>query len=253
MSDKEKNQVEDRTRRTFLRNSGFALGGIVIGGTVGSLLGTTDTKNESNVNTESGAPVANPNVALMFFYPEEYETTMAAAERIFPKNDLGPGAMELNAGIYIDHQLASQWGVNARDYTDGPFYKPEPTQGEQIKVLRKDLFRLGLKGLDNYSNENYQTNFADLEAAEQDEVLTAFEKGEGPSLSGVSTSDFFKLLRQLTIEGIYADPLYGGNKEMLGWQMRKYPGTYMSYVKEIKSDEFVELDQQSLHSHMGHS
>lgn len=251
MSDEKKNQVENSTRRTFLKNSGFALGGLVVGGTVGGLLGTN--KENENTETKSTEPVANPNVALMFFYPAEYETTTAAAERIFPKNKLGPGAADLNVGIYIDHQLANRWGVNARDYRHGPFYDPAPTQGDQVKILRNDLFRLGLNGLDDYSNKNYQSKFTNLEAADQDEVLIAFENGKGPSLSGVSSSNFFRLLRQLTMEGIYADPMYGGNKEMQGWRMRKYPGTRMSFVEEIKSDKFIEMDQQSLHSHMGQS
>jgi gluconate 2-dehydrogenase gamma chain len=251
--DKEKSQIEKQvsTRRTFLKNSGLTVGGLIIGGAVGSLFGRNP---ESDVKTEqtTHAQAANPNEALMFFYPDEYQTTMAAAERIFPKDELGPGAMELNAAIYIDHQLASQWGVNAKDYRLGPFYDPDPTQGQQIRILRKDLFRLGIKALDDYSNKKYQKKFTELEAKEQDEVLIAFEKGEVNSLSGVPTSVFFKMLRNLTMEGVYSDPMYGGNKEMLGWKMRKYPGTRMSYTKEIQSDKFVQLEPNNLQSHMGH-
>jgi len=257
MSDKEKSNLEEKkvtknSRRTFLKNSGLTIGGLVVGGAVGGLLGRTDTDSDVKTETEQ-TPAANPNVALMFFYPDEYETTMAAAERIFPEDDLGPGAKELNAAIYIDHQLASQWGVNARDYRMGPWYDPEPTQGEQIRLLRKDLFRLGLKELDNFSKKKFDKKFTALDADQQDEVLVAFENGEANSLSGVSSAEFFKLLRKLTIEGVYADPMYGGNKEMEGWAMRKYPGTRMSFVKEIKSEEFVELEPKSLQSHMGHS
>ncbi|MBP2076935.1 gluconate 2-dehydrogenase subunit 3 family protein [Oceanobacillus polygoni] len=260
MTDNENNQITEQanttsTRRAFLKSSGLTFGGIAIGATFGGLLGNL---KGGDVQTEQAPPppvaeVANPNVALMFFNPEEYQTTNVAVERIFPEDENGPGAMELNAAIYIDHQLASQWGVNARDYRLGPFYNPEPTQGEQIKLLRQDLFRLGLKRLDNYSNENYERQFIDLEAGEQDEVLVAFEKGEAGSISGVSTAEFFKLLRQLTLEGVYADPMYGGNKEMLGWEMRKYPGTRMGYVNEIQKKDFVELEPNSLQSHMGHS
>lgn len=251
--DKKKNntgekQGTDRSRRTFLRNSGIAVGGIVVGGTIGGLLG-------SNKNTETdvapAAPEENPNIALMFFYPDEYQTTVAACERIFPADDLGPGAKDLNAAIYIDHQLASQWGINGSDYRLGPWYEPEETQGEQIKLFRKDLFRSGLKELDNHSNKEFSQKFVDLEPSQQDEVLIAFEQGEANDLSGVPSSEFFNLLRTLTIEGIYADPMYGGNNRMEGWAMRKYPGTRMSYVNELQSKEFVELSPESLTSYMG--
>ena len=250
LSDKSKSQIETRsTRRTFLKNSGLTVGGLFIGGAVGSLLGR-DTESGDKTEHTNQAPTANPNVALMFFYPEEYQTTVAAVERIFPKDDYGPGAKDLNAAIYVDHQLASQWGVNAKDYRLGPYYEPEPTQGEQIKILRKDLFRLGLKGLNNYSNKQYKKKFSELAATEQDEILIMFEKGDADPLSGVSTTEFFRLLRTLTMEGVYADPLYGGNKEMLGWKMRKYPGSRMSYTKEIQSKKFVKLEPNSLQDHM---
>jgi gluconate 2-dehydrogenase gamma chain len=121
LANKEEKEVKKvSSRRIFLKNSGLTVGGLVLGGAVGSLF----RNPESDVKTEQNeqAPTANPNAALMFFYPDEYQTTAAAAERIFPKDDLGPGAMELNAAIYIDHQLASQWGVNSREYRLGPYY-----------------------------------------------------------------------------------------------------------------------------------
>jgi len=252
MSDKEKDKLEEtsNSRRNFLKNSGLTVGGLVVGGALGGLLvrnnePETDVKTEQTQNT-------NPNEALMFFYPDEYNTTVAAAERIFPKDDIGPGAADLNVAIYIDHQLASQWGVNAREYRMGPWYEPEPTQGDQVRLLRKDLFRLGLKQLDNFSNKKFKNNFINLEPKEQDEVLVAFEQGEAGSISGVSSADFFQLLRTLTLEGVYADPMYGGNNQMNGWAMRKFPGTRMNYVKEVQSKEFIELEPQSLRNHMNH-
>lgn len=249
MSDEEKNNLEEtsNSRRNFLKNSGLALGGLVVGGAVGGLI----VGNESEKDTDKdAAQVSNPNEALMFFYPDEFQTTVAASERIFPADDSGPGAAELNAAIYIDHQLDSQWGVNARDYRMGPWYKPESTQGDQVRLLRKDLFRLGLKRLDAYSNEKFKKDFVDLEDNEQDDVLADFEKGEAGSISGTSSAEFFKLLQKLTMEGVYADPMYGGNNKMVGWSMRKYPGTRMNYVEEVVSDKFVELKPQSLNSHM---
>ena len=58
----------------------------------------------------------------MYFTPEQYRTTEAAAERIFPKDKNGPGAKELLVAYYIDHQLAGGWGMGAKEYISGPFY-----------------------------------------------------------------------------------------------------------------------------------
>ena len=252
MSEQKENSPINKvsTRRTFLKNSGLTVGGLVLGGALGSMLGN-DTKTPTVV-PEKHTPIANPNVALMFFTPEQYQLTQAAAERIYPEDENGPGARELNAAIYIDHQLASPWGLNVKDYRFGPFYAPEPTQGGQTKLLRKDLFPAGLQALNNYSEKQFKKKFTELEIAEQDAVLTDFSEGKTTVYAGVSSTEFFNLLRSLTIEGVYADPLYGGNKDMLGWKMRKYPGSRMNYMQEIQSEKYVVLEPQGLNSHMGH-
>lgn len=254
MANNDNNQVNKKgtTRRDFLKNSGLTVGGVVLGGALGSLFG--DNSQPTNSKTAPAAPAltANPAEALMFFTPEQYQLTQAAAERIYPKDENGPGAMELNAAIYIDHQLAGSWGINAKEYMSGPFYEAEETQGSQIRILRKDLFLLGLKALDSYSSNKFKAAFKDLEPEQQDQVLTDFSEDTAPDISTVRPSIFFSLLRTLTIEGVYADPLYGGNKNMEGWAMRKYPGTRMSFTKEIQNEDFVKLEPESLTNHMGH-
>jgi gluconate 2-dehydrogenase gamma chain len=240
------------TRRTFLKNTGMTVGGVVLGGAIGSLFGVNaETTTKSTIHTAPALTV-NPAEALMFFTTEQYKLTQAAAERIYPKDENGPGAMELNAAIYIDHQLAGAWGINAKEYMSGPFYEAEETQGSQTRILRKDLFLLGLKALDSYSGKKFDAKFVDLEAEQQDQVLSDFSEDKAPRISTVRSSNFFSLLRTLTIEGVYADPLYGGNKNMEGWAMRKYPGSRMSYTQEIQKDQFVKLEPQGLNSHMGH-
>ena len=250
MSNNEKNQ--GFTRRTFIKNSGMTVGGLVLGGAIGSLFGgKTETVKETSHSTAPALSV-NPSEALMFFTPEQYRLTQVASDRIYPTDENGPGAMDLNAAIYIDHQLASPWGLNAKEYMSGPFFKAEITQGSQVRILRKDLFLLGLKALDTHSSSKYKMSFSELETEQQDLVLTDFSEGKAPDISTVSSTLFFNLLRTLTIEGVYADPLYGGNKDMIGWSMRKYPGSRMNYVQEIQSEKFVKLDPQGLNSHMGH-
>ncbi|RNC97339.1 gluconate 2-dehydrogenase subunit 3 family protein [Lysinibacillus halotolerans] len=252
MAEKENFTEKRSTRRNFLKNSGLTLGGLVLGGAVTSLVvknndGTTTTEHEVS---HSGGTTTNYNHALMFFTPAEYQTAAAAVERIYPEDENGPGAKELGAAVYIDHQLAGQWGNNVKDYRLGAFYKPAENQGPQTKLLRKDLFRAGLAALDAYSKENYGAVFTGLEPEQQDEVLTAFSEGKVTLYGNTGSGEFFSLLRTMTIEGVYADPMYGGNNEMKGWAMRKYPGSRMQYVNEIQSDEFIELKPEGLSSHM---
>ena len=56
----------------------------------------------------------------------------------------------------------------------------------------------------------------------------------GPSHLAIGVEDasgrgFFELLLQNTREGFFADPLYGGNRDMVGWKMIGFPGARYDY------------------------
>ncbi|MFE5320366.1 gluconate 2-dehydrogenase subunit 3 family protein [Paenibacillus sp. NPDC056579] len=255
MPDHNTNEPQSNSRRKFLKYSGVALGGVVVGGVVGTAItkGFNRTVEPSKQpETTPIQPAADYNQALMFFNQEQFRLTEAITERIFPKDELGPGAKELGVAYFIDHQLGGQWGINARDYMMGPFQAGEVTQGNFPNVRRHELFTMGLQGIQNLSQSKYKKSFLDLGEAEQDEVLKAMEAGNDIKLYGSTGPVFFKMLQNFTMEGVYSDPLYGGNKNMMGWKMKNYPGNQMSYLDVIDKKEFVKMEPQSLRDHLSH-
>lgn len=241
----------DESRRKFLKASGMTLGGLVVGGVFGGVLTDNLEKNQApKVSPASRKPEASLQDALMFFNQEQFKMTEAAVERIYPEDENGPGAKALGVAFFIDHQLAGPWGYNARDYMMGPFVKAQATQGEQSRLKRNEMFTLGLEGLKGYCRQKYQKAFTELEGQQQDEVLTAMEKGDNFPMRGVTSSSFFNMLKNLTVEGVYADPLYGGNRNMNGWKMRNFPGNQMSYAQQITKDGLVKIQPKSLQAHM---
>ncbi|HWK23399.1 MAG TPA: gluconate 2-dehydrogenase subunit 3 family protein [Ureibacillus sp.] len=257
MADQDKkDQILDKrtSRRSFLKNSGLTVGGLIVGGAVGTLIGretneTTTTEKTKNAPAQQGT--GNANAALMFFTPNQFDIANAAVERIFPADDNGPGAQELLVAYFIDHQLASGWGTNAKEYMSGPFFPGEETQGYQSSLNRQEIFTIGLAAIEDHSKKNYEKSFLELSGEEQDAVLTDMQDGK-VEMRGVSSTYFFNLLRSTTIEGVYADPLYGGNAGMSGWEMKKYPGHQMSYFNMIEKDEFEEIEPKSLSSQHNH-
>jgi len=242
------------SRRTFIKNSGLTVGGVVLGGALGSLLG-----KDSSTATEKHSPVTasvNYNQALMFFDKTQFDTVEAAAEQIFPKTDIGPGAKELLVAYYIDHQLAGPFGLNSKEYMTGPFYPGEavPEQGYQTHLNRQQIFNLGIIALNKEAIARSKDNesFAALSEEEQIEILKDFEANKVKIQGAVSSSYFFSLLRKMTIEGAYADPMYGGNKDMAGWKMKNFPGHQGNYIGTLEKDEFVKIAPQSLNSQHQH-
>lgn len=189
-------------RREFLTLYGASIGGVLV-----CRLDRTVFRLQ--------AKIAHPfRIPLRFFSREEALIVAAAASRIFPSDDSGPGAREAGVVTYIDRQLAGPWGRDRYRYTQGPFEEDAaPEFGYQGRATPQQIYRQGLKDL---------KGFDQLAPAEQDKKLSQIE-----------TSPFFSLLRRNTIEGMFCDPIHGGNVDMLGWQLIGFPGPRMSNLADV--------------------
>jgi gluconate 2-dehydrogenase gamma chain len=162
-------------------------------------------------------------VPLRFFTAAEARTVQSAAERIFPSDASGPGATEAGVVIYIDRQLAGPYGSDKYRFTKAPFVESVPEHGYQGKQTPREIYREGVRLLGSLNTD--VSSFADLPPAMQDRTLRVIESSLAPV--------FFRLLRQHTIEGMFSDPMHGGNAGLIGWQLIGYPGPLMSYRDEI--------------------
>lgn len=187
-------------RREFLAIPAAAMGGA---------LWYTLAREPVRVSSKEGTI----NVPLRFFTAAEARTVAAACARIFPSDASGPGANEAGVVIYIDRQLAGPYGRDKYRYTKAPFHESVPEHGYQGKATPREIYREGIQSLGE---------FAALPPAKQDEKLRAIESGV-----------FFRMLRTHTIEGMFCDPMHGGNAELIGWQLIGFPGPRMSYRDDI--------------------
>jgi gluconate 2-dehydrogenase gamma chain len=236
------------SRRKFVKNSGYVAGGVVGGGLIGSLLGVNFKGSEQATTTP--AKEAKFNQALMYFTRQaDFKTLGDATERIFPKDDNGPGALELGVPYFIDHQLAGSYGNNDQEYMQGPFHSGTAYQGMQSPLKRNEIFMQGIRALDKESKSDFDDIFVNLEGEQQDKILQKFEDDK-VKLKGIKSSEFFDLLRSATLAGAYSDPLYGGNEDMAGWKMKEYPGSQMSYIDKIEEEDFIKMKPSALYEHL---
>lgn len=157
----------------------------------------------------------------------------AAVDRLIPADDLGPGAKEADVTYFIDQQLASIWGTHGRNYRMGPWPDGTPQQGFQSRLTPQEIYRAAIRETDLYCSRRYGRIFAFLAAEQQDEVLHGLEAG-GIELESLSAQLFFSLLLRNTVEGFFADPMYGGNRDKVGWRLIGFPGvasaTYNQHI-----------------------
>lgn len=156
----------------------------------------------------------------------------AAAARLIPADELGPGAKEAGVAVFIDRQLASAWGTHGRNYRMGPWLEGTPQQGFQSRLTPQEIYRAGIRETNLYCVKRYGKAFDFLSSEQQDEVLHALEDGE-VALESLTSRLFFNLLLRNTMEGFFADPIYGGNRDKVGWKLIGFPGLPASNYVEL--------------------
>ena len=193
-------------RREFLVLSAASVGGVLV---------YTLDRRMTRVSAQTASPAQTLRVPLRFFTQSEALIVAAAVSRIFPSDESGPGANEAGVVIYIDRQLAGPRGRDAHRYTQGPFEETgaPPEAGYQGQANLGQIYREALAALQGFDR---------LSPAEQDLKLKQIED-----------THFFTLLRKNTIEGMFSDPLHGGNIDMVGWQLIGFPGPQMSWAAEV--------------------
>jgi gluconate 2-dehydrogenase gamma chain len=179
----------------------------------------------------SADSVATPG-QFAYFTPVEFTWVEAAVARLIPKDDLGPGAKEAGVATFIDRQLAGPYGRAETWYMQGPWKQGTKEQGYQLKLTPAQLYRTAIADVNSWCEKNGKRPFAELGASDQDAMLHQLEEGK-IELARAPAKDFFDMLLQNTVEGFFADPMYGGNRDFIGWKLIGFPGPRYNYIAEI--------------------
>jgi len=184
-------------------------------------------------------PAATPGAAdqpqpLLTLTATEQAFFAAAADTMIPADELSPSGSDCGVAVFIDRQLAGAYGAGARLYRDGPFAKAKPEFGYQLPLNPREFFRAGIAAANDWSRKTYGKDFDRLADADRVTALKAMEAGKA-EFAGMSSRGFFEALLQITMEGYFADPIYGGNRNMASWKMVGYPGLPATYREDIKT------------------
>lgn len=128
--------------------------------------------------------------------PNEHELKTASriAEYIYPEDD-APGALSLGINNFFSIQFKT------------PYYK-------KYVPLVKCLTNY----LDSESQKVNGKNFLSSETKTQNELLDSIAMGKKDHVITNIRKDFYTLV-ELTLEGCFSDPMYGGNKNKQAWNL----------------------------------
>ena len=199
-------------------------------GAIGSAsAGVLSTAPHPATGTRADAlPIPAKAGGLTYLTEAEAHEVAALFDRLIPEDELGMSASQAGCVTFIDRQLAGPYGQAASSYRLGPFSQGTPEQGPQFAHTPAQRYRLGLERLGQYCQSRYGRAFSALHGDQQDALLRAME-GADPALPSEIGAEFFALLLQNVREGYLADPMYGGNRGMVGWRLIGFPGALYDY------------------------
>jgi gluconate 2-dehydrogenase gamma chain len=211
-----------------LRRRDFLASAALLIGTAAARAATISGALPWSPNAGNPPDIVRPG-PWQFFSSQEAAAIEAIADRIIPADPQTPGGKDAGCAVFLDRQLAGPYGRREGLYVGAPFVKGSKQQGPQSADSPAQLYRRSLADLDRYCRANHGNRaFAELSDSEKDEILSGMESAR-IKLETVDASGFFETLLKDIQEGFFADPLYGGNRDMAAWKMIGFPGARYDY------------------------
>lgn len=152
---------------------------------------------------------------LMFLNREQAAIIDALVGQIIPSEHDSPGAKEAGVTEYIDRALAGF----LRDL--------------------QPVYRSGLLALSQLTSEVTASGkpFHELDDEEQLDVVEELVR-ISEEVPEAFSGQFFRIVREHTIQGYFGDPAYGGNRDLAGWKLVGFPGAQWGYTPEQMDSAF---------------
>jgi gluconate 2-dehydrogenase gamma chain len=217
-------------RRDFLKSA-------VVGGAAAA---STSTGLELTSSAQAQQPAAAAAAGYSFLNIEEAAFVEALVDHMVPADDLTPKGTDIGINIYIDRALAGAWGKGDRLYNQGPWKLGVPSQGYQLPLTPAQLYRAGIAAANVHCQKTYGKPFDRLDERGREEVLQGLSTGKITFEGGLPARVFWTTVYQTVMEGMFADPIYGGNRNKAGWKLIGFPG-----VIEVNRENVAKyLDKQ---------
>jgi gluconate 2-dehydrogenase gamma chain len=240
------------SRRSFMKRTAGAA--VVAAGAPAVL---AECSSEQTVPGYTGTPsptiTPQPPGVHTFFTRHEARTVEALLDQVIPGSPGVPGAREASVVTFIDQRLSRDQGVPT--FTDPPYAKPYEGKRppgpdtdqviwvpaaqlyrygvQDVRLEPRELYRRSLQALDAYCTKKFGSSYADLPAKQQASVFADLENDKVPTFNGdLTASTFTDVLSSDAGQGWLADPMYGGNRDMVVWKAIGYPGAQRAYTPE---------------------
>ena len=224
-----KNDVIDR--RTFLK------GGVA--GSAAAVIATLPQPAPAQQGTpapaQRGAPApASTSAGYSYLNLEEQAFVEALVDHMVPADELSPKGTDIGINIYIDRALAGGGGKGERLYMQGPWKLGVPSQGYQLPLTPAELYRAGIAAANAFCIKTYGKSFDKITESQREEFLLGLQASKVTFENGPPARVFFTTMYQTVMEGMFSDPIYGGNRNKAGWKIIGFPGVIAVHYQNVE-------------------
>ena len=234
-----KNDVFDR--RTFLKGAVAGSAAAVIGALPQPVPAQQDAPAPAQQNApapaQQGAPApAQSPTSATYAYLNLAEQAFVEAlvDHMVPADALSPKGTDIGINIYIDHALAGGWGKGERLYMQGPWKPGVPNQGYQLPLTPAELYRAGIAAANAFCVKTYGKSLDKIAESQREEFLLGLQAGKVTFENGPPARVFFTTMYQTVMEGMFSDPIYGGNRNKAGWKIIGFPGVIAVHYQNVE-------------------
>src|SRR6266571_5064434 len=211
-------------RRDFLK-------GAVVGGAAAA---TTTTSLGLPQAAQAQQPAAPTAAGYAFLNIQEAAFVEALVDHMVPADELSPKGTDIGINVYIDRALAGAWGQGDRLYMQGPWKLGVPSQGYQLPLTPAQVYRAGIEATNTHCRKTYGKTFDLLDEQQREEVLAGLSTGKVSFDSGLPVRVFWTTVYQTVMEGMFSDPIYGGNRNKAGWRLIGFPGAIAVHRENVE-------------------
>jgi gluconate 2-dehydrogenase gamma chain len=181
--------------------------------------------------SQSSSPPPN---TYAYLNPDEAAFVEALVDHMVPADAYTPKGTDLGLNTYIDRALAGAWGKGERLYLQGPWKTGVPSQGYQLPLTPAELYRAGIAAANAHCVKTWGKTFDKIGAGQREEFLLGLRGGKVTFENGPPARVFFATVYQNVIEGMFADPMYGGNRNKAGWKLLGFPGVVAVHYQNVE-------------------
>jgi gluconate 2-dehydrogenase gamma chain len=200
----------------------------------GAVAGSVVAANLPQNAQAQQAPAAPATPGYSFLNLDEAAFVEALVDHMVPADELSPKGTELGINIYIDRALAGGWGKGERLYMQGPWKLGVPSQGYQLPLTPAQLYRAGIEATNTHCRKAYGKPFDRLDEQQREEVLAGLSTGKVSFDNGLPVRVFWTTVYQTVMEGMFSDPIYGGNRDKAGWRLIGFPGAIAVHRENVE-------------------